>query len=68
MFESKNKPKNVKASESSKCKRTRRMLALIGTMDPGFMVSLDVFFYKMVFTMLQDDKTTDNCHALMVNI
>ena len=35
MLESKKKIENVKVSQSSKCKRTRWMFTLIGTMDPG---------------------------------
>jgi hypothetical protein len=31
-----------KVFQSSKCKRTSRMITLKGTMDPGFMVSLDL--------------------------
>ena len=67
MLESENKTENVKVSQSSKCKRTRRMFTLIGTMDPGSWFHLISLSQTMVAIMLQDDKSTHNCHALMVN-
>ena len=53
-------------SQSSKCKRTRGGLTLIGTSGLGFMVSLDLYLSNYGGDYVMNDKTKHNCHALMI--
>jgi hypothetical protein len=69
MLEKRKTKQKYEVYQSSKCKRTRRMLTLIGTMDPRFMVSLDLSLSNngVYHLSLQHLNCTPHGHPLYKN-